>query len=803
MAEVVINKPIEDELVESYLTYSMSVIVGRAIPDVRDGLKPVQRRILYGMMELGLSHKSSFKKSARIVGEVMGKYHPHGDAPVYEALVRMAQPFSTRYPLVDGQGNFGSIDRDPPAAMRYTEARLTKIAEEMLEDIDKETVDMIPNFDGSLFEPTVLPSKFPNLLANGSSGIAVGMTTNIPSHNLKELISALILLIKKPDATIEEIMKYLKGPDFPTGGVVINASNLLKIYSTGKGSIVIRGKVHVEEGKRDKKIVITEIPYMVSKASLIEQIAKYAQNNENVPIRNVRDESDKRGIRIVVEIPKNIDENIILNNLYKHTSLQDTYNVQMLVIDERKRPRLMNIKELLNAFINHRFQIIRRRAEYEYRTYSRRAHILEGLMKASRAIGTVVDIVRTSRTVEEAKKELMDVLEVTDAQADAILDMRLSRLTSLEFEKLQREYRNLIDKIEEVKEILEKDERVYDVMIREFEELGRKYGDERRTKLMDLEVRSYNLEDLIVEEDVVITLSLRGYLKSTPLKNYRLQRRGGKGVIGSKVSEGDEIIFVVVSKNKASTIFISNLGKAYMIKNYEIESSGRAAKGKHITAYLKLQDDEKIVALIPSNGEMGDLVLVTKKGKIKRTPLSEFARASTKGIRAISYEDEDDRVVAGGVLNKENSTILLATKKGFIIRFSANDLRRMGRSAMGVIGIKLSKNDEVVGMIIVPDEEGNVLTVTKKGFGKRTPVSMYRIQRRGGSGLKNISSVDKAGEIVGIGFVKGDEELIVLTKNGMSVRIPVSDIGVVGRITKGVKLIELVDDEIAQMAVVS
>jgi len=803
MAEMVINKPIEDELVESYLTYSMSVIVGRAIPDVRDGLKPVQRRILYGMLELGLSHKSPFKKSARIVGEVMGKYHPHGDAPVYEALVRMAQPFSIRYPLIDGQGNFGSIDRDPPAAMRYTEARLTKIAEEMLEDINKEVVDMVPNFDDTLVEPSVLPSKFPNLLANGASGIAVGMTTNIPPHNLRELISALILLIKKPDAPIEEIIEHLKGPDFPTGGVVINASSLLKIYSTGKGSIIIRGKVHVEEEKKCKKIVITEIPYMVSKASLIEQIARYAQNNDNVPIRNVRDESDKRGIRVVIEIPKNVDENIILNNLYKHTSLQDTYNVQMLVIDEKKKPRLMNIKELLKAFINHRFQIIRKRAEYEYRTYSKRAHILEGIMKASRAIGTVVDIVRTSRTVEEAKKELIDVLEITDDQADAILDMRLSRLTSLEFEKLHKEYRDLINKIEEVKEILEKDEKVYSVMITEFEELRKKYGDERRTKLMDVEMKSYRDEDLIVEEDVVITLSLKGYLKSTPLKNYRLQRRGGKGIIGSKISEDDEIMFVVVSKNKASTIFISNLGKAYMIKNYEIENSGRTAKGKHITAYLKLQDGEKIVALIPSNGKVGDLVLVTKKGKIKRTPLSEFARASVKGIKAISYEDEDDKVVAGGVLDKENSTIFLATKKGFIIRFLASDLRKMGRNAMGVSGIKLSKDDEVVGMIIVPTEEGDVLTITKRGFGKRTPVSMYKIQKRGGKGLKNISSIDKVGEVVGIGFVKGDEELMVLTKNGMSVRIPISDISVIGRITKGVKIIDLVDDEIAQMAVVS
>ncbi|HBF69055.1 MAG TPA: DNA gyrase subunit A, partial [Thermotoga sp.] len=573
MPEILINKPVEDELVESYLLYSMSVIVGRAIPDVRDGLKPVQRRILYGMYELGLKHNSPTKKSARIVGEVMGKYHPHGDAPVYDALVRMAQPFTMRYPLIEGQGNFGSIDRDPPAAMRYTEARLTKLAEEMLEDIEKNTVNMVDNFDGTLKEPEVLPSKVPNLIINGASGIAVGMATNIPPHNLSETVDALIYLIDHPEATVEELMQFIKGPDFPTGAVVVNASELKKVYEEGRGRIIVRGKVHVEDGKRVKRVVITEIPYGVSKAGLIEQIAKIAKDDESLPIRNIRDESDKRGMRIVIEIPKDTSEEVIINNLYKRTALQDYFNVQMLVIDKHKRPRLMNLKGLMEAFLEHRFEVIRRRARYEYEQYTRRAHVVEGLLKAARAIGVVVDIVRNSKDVESAKQSLMETLEITEEQAKAILDMRLSRLTSLEIENLQNEYSDLVRKISEVKEILEKDEKVKEIMKEEFLYLKQQYGDPRRTEITDQSIQ-YNEEELIVEEDVVITLSHNGYLKSTPLNSYRSQKRGGKGITVSKLTEDDEVEFVVVAKNTASTLFITNLGRAYVLKNYQLETTG-------------------------------------------------------------------------------------------------------------------------------------------------------------------------------------------------------------------------------------
>lgn len=802
MAEVLINRPIEDELVDSYLLYSMSVIVGRAIPDVRDGLKPVQRRILYGMYELGLTHDSATKKCARIVGEVMGKYHPHGDAPVYEALVRMAQPFVMRYPLVEGQGNFGSIDRDPPAAMRYTEARLSEYAEEMLADLDKETVDMVDNFDGTLKEPVVLPSKFPNLLVNGASGIAVGMTTNIPPHNLTETIEALIYLLRNPNATVKDLMKFVKGPDFPTGGIIVNASELEKIYEEGRGRIVVRGRVHVEDAKRFKRIVITEIPYGVSKAALVEQIAKLAKEDESLPIKNIRDESDKRGMRIVIEIPKEANETVIINNLYKRTALQDYFNVQMLVIDEKKRPRFMNLKALMEAFLKHRFEVIRRRAEYEYNQYSKRAHIVEGLLKASRAIDVVVDIVRNSKDVEEAKRELITVLEVSEEQAKAILDMRLSRLTTLETEKLQQEYSELVRKISEVKEILEKDEKVKEVMIAEFEELKKKYGDQRRTEIKNEEI-SYEMEELVVEEDVVITLSQRGYLKCTSLKNYRVQRRGGKGVTISKLSEDDEVEFAIVGKNKGSTLFLTSFGKAYILRNLDLDITGRTTRGRHISALLNLEDTERVVAMVSLDSVEGkDLLIVTKQGKLKRTALEEFSNASsTRGVRAINTS-QGDEVVSVKTVEDEKATVVIATKKGMIIRFPVSEVRRMGRSAMGVQAIRLAEGDEVVSMDIIVGEEGDILTVTEKGFGKRTPLQLYRVQRRGGSGLRNVSDVEKTGYVVSVHHVKGDEELIVVTKNGMTIRMPVSEVGVIGRVTKGMKLIELENDAISKVVVV-
>ncbi|MCD6552166.1 DNA gyrase subunit A [Thermotoga sp.] len=803
MPEILINRPIEDELVDSYLLYSMSVIVGRAIPDVRDGLKPVQRRILYGMYELGLTHNSSTKKSARIVGEVMGKYHPHGDAPVYDALVRMAQPFTMRYPLIEGQGNFGSIDRDPPAAMRYTEARLTRLAEEMLEDIDRNTVNMVDNFDGTLKEPEVLPSKVPNLIINGASGIAVGMATNIPPHNLSETVDALVYLIDHPDASVEDLMQFIKGPDFPTGAVVVNGSELKKVYEEGRGRIVVRGKVHVEEGKgkKLKKIVITEIPYGVSKAGLIEQIAKLVKDDESLPVRNIRDESDKRGMRVVVEIPKDANEEIIINNLYKRTSLQDYFNVQMLVIDKNKRPRLMNLKELLDAFLEHRFEVIRRRAEYEYEKYTKRAHVVEGLLKATRAIGVVVDIIRNSKDVESAKRSLMETLEITEAQAKTILDMRLSRLTSLEIENLQNEYSDLVKKISEVKEVLEKDEKVREIMKKEFLYLKERYGDPRRTEITDEEIK-YDVKELIVEEDIVITLSHKGYLKSTPLSSYRSQRRGGKGVTVSKLSKDDEVEFVAVTRNTSSTLFITNLGKAYVLKNYQIETTGRNTRGKHISAFLNLKDTERIVALVPLNGKGKDLVIVTKSGKIKRTALEEFENATNnRGVRAIKIESADE-IVSVRVSTSEKETLVVATRLGMIIRFPVSDVRRMGRNAAGVQAIRLQPGDEVVSMDVVPLEEGEILTVTERGFGKRTPVQLYRVQKRGGTGLRNISDVSKTGHVVAVRYVKGDEEIVVATKNGMMIRIPVSEIGVIGRVTKGVKLIELGSDTISKVAVV-
>ena len=798
--EQVIRKALEDELVESYLNYSMSVIIGRAIPDVRDGLKPVQRRILYGMLELGLTHRSPFKKSARIVGEVLGKYHPHGDAAVYDALVRMAQPFSMRYPLIEGQGNFGSIDRDPPAAMRYTEARLTKLAEEMLQDLDKETVPMVPNFDGTMLEPEVLPARVPNLLINGAAGIAVGMATSIPPHNLSEVVDAIIAYIDNPNITVPEIMEHIRGPDFPTGGIVVNADELKKIYEQGRGTIRIRGKAHFEEGKKRDRIVITEVPYNVSKAGLIEEIAKYAQSDELIRIKNIRDESDKRGMRVVIEIPKDVDWRIVLKNLYAHTSLQTTFSVQMLVIDENKRPRLMNVKELIAAFVKHRFNVIRRRAQYEYSQYSKRAHILEGLMRAARSIDTVVDIVRSSKRVEEAKNELMETLGVSEEQAKAILDMRLSRLTVLEMEKLIEEYTELNRKIEESRRIIENDEEVYKVMKEELLAIKEEYGDERRTQIGTTEEIDYSREDLIVDEDIVITLTKNGYIKSTLLRNYRLQRRGGKGLKGAKVSDEDAVILASTGRLKGSTLFITSLGRAHVIKNYEISMSSRGSKGRKVESYIKLEPGEKILEMVQINGKSGDLVMVTRMGKVKRMKLQGIGTG--RGVRIIRLSG-NDAVAAASVTENEKSTVIIATKKGMVIRFPVSEVREMGRSAGGVSGIRLAEGDEVVGMVIAPSDDGYLLTVTSRGFGKRTPVPEYRIQGRGGLGLKNLPGVESVGWVSGIALVGDDDEIVLITKKGTAIRFLSSDVPVHGRYARGVRLIVLSDDdEIAQLSVV-
>lgn len=802
MSEI-LTKNIEDELVQQYMNYSMSVIIGRAIPDVRDGLKPVQRRILYVMHELGLTHNAQSKKCARIVGEVLGKYHPHGDMAVYDALVRLAQPFTMRYPLIIGQGNFGSVDRDPPAAMRYTEAKLSRLAEEMLEDLDKETVDMQDNFDGTLKEPTVLPSKIPNLLLNGSSGIAVGMATNIPPHNLVETVNAIQYFIKNPQCSVDDLMKHIKGPDFPTGGIIVNANSLREIYATGRGKLVIRSKVHFEEGKRHDQIVVTEIPYGVSKAALIEEIARYAEKNPKIQIKNIRDESDKKGLRIVIEIPKNGNYRLVLNNLYKHTSLQTSFNVQMLVIDN-KRPKLMNLLQLIRAFVQHRFNVIRRRSEHDLKVYSKRAHILEGIMKAARAIGSVVDIIRSSKSGEEAIKNLVNLLNVTEEQAKAILDMRLGRLTSLEIEKLKQEYSELVKKIEFAKEIISNDSKVYEVMYNELEELKHKYGDERRTQILNIEEDlDYEPEDLIPDEDIVITLTEKGYIKATSLNDYRSQRRGGKGIIGARIAEDDGIALVCATRVHSRTVFVSSHGRAFVLRNHEIELSNRDSKGKPIRAYLNLEEDESVLAMIPFNDWKGDLLLVTKKGKIKRTPLSEFESAGTRGIKAITFEN-GDCVVAANVCDENDKEVLIITRNGMSIRFSIDEVRRMGRTAMGVSAVSLRDGDEVVGMVVLSDNEGDVLTITTKGFGKRTPLSEYRVQSRGGVGIKTMPGVEKVGFLCGAELVKNPEsDVIVLTKNGHSIRFKVSSVSVVGRTAKGVKILELSeDDEVSRFAVV-
>lgn len=799
----ILTKNIEDELVQQYMNYSMSVIIGRAIPDVRDGLKPVQRRILYVMHELGLTHNAQSKKCARIVGEVLGKYHPHGDMAVYDALVRLAQPFTMRYPLVMGQGNFGSIDRDPPAAMRYTEAKLSKIAEEMLEDIDKETVEMESNFDGTLKEPKVLPSKVPNLLLNGASGIAVGMATNIPPHNLVEVVNAIQFFIKNPNCSVDDLLVHIKGPDFPTGGIVANAGSLREIYSTGRGKIIVRSKIHFEEGKKHDQIVISEIPYGVSKASLIEEIVRYAEKNPKIQIKNVRDESDKKGLRIVIEIPKNGNYKLVLNNLYKHTSLQASFNVQMLVIDNN-RPKLMNLLQLIRAFVQHRFTVIRRRAEYELKIYSKRAHVLEGLMKAARSIGSVVDIIRNSKSNEEAIKNLVNILTVTEDQAKAILDMRLGRLTGLEIEKLKSEYSELIKKIEFVKEIISSEAKVYEIIHDELEDLKRRYGDDRRTQITNIEEDlDYAPEDLIPDEDIVIVLTEKGYIKASSLNDYRSQKRGGKGTIGARIAEDDEIAMVCASRVHSRTIFVSSHGRAFVLKNHELELSSRDSKGKPIRAYLNLEENETVLTMIPFNDWRGDLVLVTKKGKVKRTPLSEFENATARGIRAITFDDGDS-IVAANVCNEEDKEILIITKKGMSIRFPINEVRQMGRSAIGVNAISLRDDDEVVGMVVLSSNDGEILTITTKGFGKLTPLNEYRLQSRGGVGIKTMPSVEKVGFLCGAELVKNPEsDVIVLTKNGHSIRFKVSSISVVGRTAKGVKILELSDnDEVSHFAVV-
>jgi len=801
----IINIGVEEEMKQSYLDYAMSVIVGRALPDVRDGLKPVHRRILYGMLELGLEPGKSFKKSARIVGEVMGKFHPHGDAAIYEAIARMTQPFALRYPLIDGQGNFGSIDGDPPAAMRYTEARLARLAMEILADIDKNTVDFIPNFDESLVEPAVLPSKIPNLLINGSSGIAVGMATNIPPHNLGEVVDALVFLVDNENATIEEIMEILPGPDFPTGGIICGEEGIIKAYKTGKGIITVRGRVDIEEGEKGRKsIIIKEIPYEVNKANLVEQIARLVETEKIKGVSEIRDESDKEGMRVVIELKRGENEEITINQLYKHTQLQTTYGIINLALCNQV-PRLLNIKQMLQFFIDHRKEVITRRSKYLLKKAENRHHILLGLIIALDNLDKVIELIRNSKSVDTARDGLIKKFKVDEKQANAILSMPLSRLTGMERNKIINEREELEKEIEKLKGILSDPEKIKKIIKDELKEIKKKYGDDRKTQISG-PVEEFEDIDLVRPEDIVVTVSNEGYIKRSSLEYYRRQRRGGKGFIGAKTKEEDYIKHLFVTSTVDTILFFSEKGKVYWLKGYLIPEGGRTSKGKPIVNLLKIDTGEKITATIPVKEFSEDkyLLMITKNGLVKKTPLIAYSRPRKGGIIGISLR-EGDKLIDVKVTDGSKD-ILLATKYGFSIRFDEKEVRRVGRSSIGVTGIRFKKkDDEVVGGEIFSKEERDIslLTVTTKGFGKRTMLIYYRKQKRGGKGVIDIKVNQKIGKVIGVKCVRPSDEVILTTKRGVVIRMNCKEIRAVGRNTMGVKLINLDrSDEIADMTLV-
>ncbi len=790
---------IEEEVKYSYLDYAMSVIVSRALPDVRDGLKPVQRRVLYTMYELGLLHNRPYKKCARIVGETLGKYHPHGDAAVYDTLVRLAQDFTMRYPLVDGQGNFGSIDGDSPAAMRYTEARLAAIAEEMLQDIEKNTVDFRPNFDETLKEPEVLPTVLPNLLINGSSGIAVGMATNIPPHNLNEVVDGLIALLKDPELPIEKLMKYVKGPDFPTGGIIVGLSGIREAYKTGKGKIVVRAKANIENYKGRSRIVITEIPYQVNKASLIERIAELVQDKKIEDISDIRDESDKDGLRIVIELRRDAQPEVVLNNLYKHTNLQSTYGVIMLALVNGV-PKILNLKEMMMEFINFRLNVIVRRTKFELDDAERRAHILEGYKIALDNIDEIVELIKKSKDPDTAKTNLMKRFKLSEIQAKAILDMRLQRLTGLERSKIEAEYKETIKLIEKLKSILRSKELQKELIKEELLKLKEKYGDERRTQIIEGE-EEFSIEDLIAEEDVVVTITHNGFIKRYPVSGYRRQNRGGKGVTAAITRDDDFIEHMFVASTHHYIIFFTDKGRAYWLKVHEIPEGGRASRGKSISYLVNKEPDEKITAFVAVKEFSENLyvTMVTKMGYVKKVPLVEFSRPRKIGIIAINLERGDRLVDAR--LTDGAQDLIIGTKKGMAIRFNEKDIRAMGRQATGVRGIKLEKGDEVIGMIAVKRPGTTILVVTEKGFGKRSDLSDYRVTHRGGKGIITVKVSDRTGDVVAIKEVLDNDDIMIVTAKGYLIRHHVKDIRVMSRQAQGVKLIKLNHgDSIASVA---
>lgn len=791
--EKIVPVSIEDEVKDSYLNYAMSVIVGRALPDVRDGLKPVHRRILYAMKELNLDHSKSFKKCARIVGEVLGKYHPHGDMAVYDSLIRMAQDFSLRYPFVEGQGNVGSIDGDSPAAMRYVEARLAAIADEMLVDIEKDTVNFGPNFDASLKEPLLLPAVLPNLLVNGSSGIAVGMATNIPSHNLAEVADAIIYLLENPDAGVKDLMRYIKGPDFPTGGIICGKDGIKEAYSTGRGKLTVRARAAVEHQKSGKTlIVITEIPYQLQKSGLIESIARLVEDKKIEGISDLRDESDKDGMRIVVELKRDAEPQIILNQLFKHTQLESTFGVIMLALVEN-RPRVLNLRQVLGYYIDHRKVVIRRRAQFELDKALRRAHILEGLKIALKYIDRIIKLIKTSESVPHAKERLMKEFGLSEVQAQAILEMQLQRLTALERDKLDAEYAELLKKIEACKAILASEKKQEIIIQDELKELKKKYGDNRRTDIVG-EVEDLEVEDLIAEEDVVVTISHSGYIKRLPVSAYRKQKRGGRGAMGADVKEEDFIKHLFIASTRDYLLIFTDKGQVHWLKVYEIPQAGRASKGKAIVNLVDLAAGAKISSTIPVKEFSGDkyLVMATQKGQIKKTRLDAYGNPRKGGIIGITL-DKDDALI-GVELADGKQELLIGTRRGKAIRFSEDKVRDMGRAAHGVRGISLGKGDEVIRMVI-PRKESTILTVTELGFAKRSSAEEYRLTSRGGKGVINIKVTAKNGEVVSLNAIGDNDELMVITQHGIFLRCAVKDIRTTGRSTQGVRLIKLQDKD--------
>jgi len=795
------NVYIEDEIKASYLDYAMSVIVGRALPDVRDGLKPVQRRILFAMHEAGLASNRAHKKSATVIGDVLGKYHPHGDMAIYDALVRMAQYFSMRYPLVDGQGNFGSVDGDAAAAYRYTEVRLTSLAEELLQDINKDTVDFIPNFDGRLKEPTVLPTSLPALLANGSSGIAVGMATNIPPHNMGELIDGLNALIDDPEVSDEKIMKLIPGPDFPTGGLIVGRKGIVDAYKTGKGRLIVRGKIKIEDLKSGKQsIVIMEIPYQINKTTLLEKIASLIREKKIEDISDLRDESDKDGIRVVCELKRDANPEIILNNLYKYTTLQETFSIQILAL-VKGTPKTISLKTALQHFLDFRFETVTRRTKFELAEAEKKAHILEGLKIAIENIDAVVDLIKKSADVKTAKQKLIAKFKLSEIQAQAILDMRLARLTNLEKEALETEYLGLIKEIARLKAILSSRRGVFAVIKKELVELKDDYKDSRRTTILDMEPQDLSMEDLIAEEDMVVTLTRRGYIKRQPITTYRNQTRGGQGRKILEIGDEDVANQLFISLTTDTLLFFTDAGKVYASKVYEIPEAGPFSKGRSIANVLEMAEGEKVTASL-SIKEFTDkffIFMATKLGKVKKTNLSEYENIRKKGIIAIKL-GPGDRLISAGLTTGKDS-ILLTTRDGLTLRFAEKLTRPMGRNAGGVRGIRLAKGNEVVGFNITRKDE-DMLIIGEKGIGKRVKFDSIHEKGRGGKGMKGMTIDAKTGKVAGVTNVNDGDDLIVMTKSGKVVRTPANSIKVLSRQAKGVKIITLVekDDTVVSLA---